>query len=192
MGKDARDPTSTFMSAKIAEEEAKAKAKAEASIRHVPPKPRDANGRLLPGHGALNPGGRPRGIERRMRELVESQLEKWDGRTLDGWEAMTMMMYKVAMGKPPPGELTPITMKDRMAAVQFLFDRVHGKAKIQIESDTTVHTGNLANLNVDDLDPAELDALEAHVELVAARASGKATATVIDVSPADVLEDHEE
>lgn len=151
---------------------------------------RRPDGTILPGQGALNPGGRPKGIERRMREIVESQIENWDGRTLDGWEAMTLMMYHVAMGKKPPGDLDmQITMKDRQAAVQFLFDRVHGKAKIQIESDTTLHAGaGLANLNVDNLDPAELDALEAHVELIAAKASGKATETVIDVSPADVEE----
>lgn len=153
--------------------------------------PRDPKGRLLPGFGALNPGGRPAGIERRMREIVESQIETWDGRTVDGWEAMTLLMYKVAMGVKPPGDLDMlITMKDRMAAVQFLFDRVHGKAKIQIESDTTLHAG-LSGLDVDNLDPAELDALEAHVELVAARASGKATATVIDVNPLDVIEEDE-
>ena len=56
---------------------------------------RDAKGRLLPGCVAVNPGGRPKGVERRMRELVEEQIEDWDGRRLDGWEAMTMMMYSV-------------------------------------------------------------------------------------------------
>jgi hypothetical protein len=125
-----------------------------------------------------------------MREIVESQVENWDGRTLDGWEAMTLLMYNVAMGKKPPGDIDmAITMKDRQAAVQFLFDRVHGKAKIQIESDTTLHAGGLANLDVDNLDAAELDALEAHVELVAARASGKVVGTVLDISPADVVEE---
>jgi hypothetical protein len=127
-----------------------------------------------------------------MRELVEQQIEDWDGRTLDGWEAMTQMVYDVAMGRKPKGDLDmQITMKDRMAAVQFLFDRVHGKAKIQIESDTTVHAGNLAGLNVDALTPEELEALEAHVEVLAAKATGKATQKVLDVSPADVIE-HEE
>jgi hypothetical protein len=148
---------------------------------------RRPDGTILPGGGALNPGGRPRGIERRMRELVESQLVDWDGRTLDGWDAMTQFMFDVAMGKKPPGENTPITMKDRMQAVQFLFDRVHGKAKIQIESETTVR-GGVENLDVDALTPDELDALEAHIEVLAAKASGKATSKVIDIAPADVIE----
>lgn len=148
---------------------------------------RDPHGRILPGYSG-NPGGKPKGIERRMRELVEAQIKEWDGRTLDGWDAMTLFMYKVAMGEPPPGDNTPITMKDRMAAVQFLFDRVHGKAKIQIESDTTLRAGGLENLDIDALSSEELDALDAHVEILAAKASGKATQKVIDISPADVIE----
>lgn len=151
---------------------------------------RRPDGTLLPGQGALNPGGRPKGIEKRMRELVEKQVEDWDGKSLDGWEAMTMMMYDVAMGRRPKGEgEIVISMKDRMAAVQFLFDRVHGKAKIQIESDTTLHAGGaMANLDVDALTPEELDAFEAHVEVLAAKATGRAVGTIIDVSPADVVE----
>lgn len=146
---------------------------------------RRPDGTLLPGQKGLNPGGRPKGIERLMRELVSDQLEHWDGRTLDGWEAMTVMMYRIAMGRQPGGEVGPITMKDRQAAVQFLFDRVHGKAKIQIESDTTLHAGSMAGLDVDNLDPAELDALEAHVELIAAKKAGLATGHVIDVLDED-------
>lgn len=149
---------------------------------------RAPNGQLLPGHKGLNPGGRPKGIERLMRELVDKQVEKWDGRTLDGWEAMTLMMYNVAMGRKPKGDLdNPITMKDRQAAVQFLFDRVHGKAKIQIESDTTLHAGSMVGLDVDNLDPSELDALEAHVELIAAKKAGHAVGKVIEISPADAV-----
>lgn len=150
--------------------------------------PRDARGRLLPGY-SLNPGGKIKGIERLMRELVGKQFKKWDGQTLDGWEAMTMFMYKVAMGEKPPGDLDQlITMKDRIAAVQFLFDRVHGKAKISIESDTTLRAGGLDTLDVDALSADELDALEAHVEVLAAKASGKTTSKILDISPADMIE----
>ena len=150
---------------------------------------RRPDGTLLPGQKPLNPGGKPKGIERRMREIIDCKFENWDGRTLDGWEAMTVMMYDVAMGRKPPGQLDmQITWKDRQAAAQFLFDRVHGKAKIQIESDTTLRAGGLEGLDVDAVSPEELDALEAHVEVLSARASGKATAKVIDISPADVVE----
>ena len=155
-------------------------------------KARRADGTLLPGQGALNPGGKPKGIERLMRELVESQVEKWDGRTLDGWEAMTMMMYEVAMGRRPQGDgEIVLTMKDRQSAVQFLFDRVHGKAKIQIESDTTLHAG-MQSIDIDSLDPAELDALEAHVELIAAKKAGLVVGSVIDLAPDAMGDDPKE
>lgn len=146
--------------------------------------PRDAKGRIMPGH-TLNPGGKTKGVERMMRELVESQIENWDGQSLDGWEAMTMMMYQVAMGRKPPGTTeAEIRMKDRMAAAQFLFDRVHGKAKITVESETTLRQG-MDNLDINALSRDELDALEAHVEILAAKMGGQATSTVIDISPAD-------
>lgn len=141
----------------------------------------------------MNPGGKPKGIERRMREIVESRIENWDGRSVDGWEAMTLMMYDVAMGRKPPGDVDlHITMKDRQAAVQFLFDRVHGKATVKIESESVVHQGSIANLDVDSLDPETLAALEAHVELVAAKAAGKATDVIIDaeiVEPGSIVPD---
>ncbi len=150
--------------------------------------PRRPDGTIMPGR-SLNPGGKVKGIERRMRELIDQMYEDWDGKRLDGWEAMTVMLYQVAMGKAPPGNLEgPITMKDRMAAAQFLFDRVHGKAKIMVESDTTLRAGSVEKLDVDALSAEELDALDAHVEILAAKASGKSTQKVLDISPADVIE----
>jgi hypothetical protein len=117
-----------------------------------------------------------------MRELIDRQGEPWNGRTLDGWEAMTMMMYEVAMGRTPPGMAeADIKMRDRQEATKFLFDRVHGKPMVRVESDTTSHIGGMADLNVDGLTVDELNALEAHVELLAAKAAGFATDHVIDV-----------
>lgn len=125
-----------------------------------------------------------------VRELVESQVEDWKGQRLDGWQAMAATLYEIAMGRKPPGmsDSQEIRMKDRMLAIQLLIDRVYGKAKIQIEADTTVRPGALENLDVDKLSPEELDALEAHVEVLAAKVEGKATSKVLDVSPADVIE----
>lgn len=157
----------------------------------APPNPnapiRRENGTLIKGTGALNPGGRPKGIERKVKELVDAQFENWDGKSLDGWEAMTMTMYAIAMGKMPPGDTKniEIRLKDRMAAIEFLFDRVHGKPTVKVESDTTLTTGGLANLNVEALDPDELQALEDHVDRLAAKMSGKATGTIIDVESDD-------
>lgn len=160
------------------------------------PKPkRDANGRLLPGQGALNPGGRPKGIERRIRELIEGKKEHEDGLTLNGWEAIANSMYKIAMGKKVKiqgvvgtGE---ISIKDRIAAANFLYDRVYGKPTVKVEADTTVHQGNLENIDVDALPKDELEALERHVENLAAKAMGKATSNILDVPPSDVVEDPE-
>jgi hypothetical protein len=150
---------------------------------------RSPNGKLAAGTNSLNPGGRPKGIEKRMREIIEARGEKINGHTVDGWTAMTHMIFDVAMGRKPSGANDmSITVKDRLAAAQFHFDRVHGKAKIQIESDTTLHTTGLASIDVDALSKDELEALEAQVELLAAKAAGKSTGRVLDISPADVLE----
>ena len=150
--------------------------------------PRDANGRILPGH-SLNPGGKPKGIERRIKDYIESQQEVLDGKLVDGWDYMFAGLYAIATGQKPPGNIDGvITAKDRMAAAQILLDRVYGKAKIQIESDTTLRAGGIENLDVDALSADELDALDAHVELLAAKASGKIVGTVLDIAPADVIE----
>jgi hypothetical protein len=150
--------------------------------------PRDARGRVLPGH-SLNPGGKPKGIEKRLKEYVDSQQEVIDGKLVDGWDYMFAGLYAIATGQKPPGNIDGIiTAKDRMAAAQILLDRVYGKAKIQIESDTTVR-GGMENLDVDALSADELDALEAHVELLAAKASGKATGKVLDISPVSMSEE---
>lgn len=161
-----------------------------------PPKPktslvqRDAKGRVLPG-SRLNPmpgSGRGRGIEAFVRNLVEAQVEDWDGRSLDGWEALTMMMYDVALGRKPPGEMeVDIKLKDRMDAIRFLFDRAHGKARIIVDAETHAPSA-LDALNIDDLDAAELDALERQVESIAARMQGKATASIIDVNDEGLVE----
>lgn len=150
---------------------------------------RRPDGSLYPGQGSLNPGGRPKGVEKRIRELVESQVEDWNGRTLDGWDAMAMAMYAVAMGKAPPGVAeVDIKWKDRADAIRFLYDRVFGKPMVRVESENVTGAGKFADLNVDALDGDELDALEAHVERLAAKAAGIAVGKVMDVAPADIIE----
>ena len=149
---------------------------------------RRTNGTIMPGY-SLNPGGKAKGIERRIREYIENQKESLDGKPMDGWEYMFAGLYAIATGKKPPGDLDGvITVKDRMAAASILLDRVYGKAKIQIESDTTLRASSLDNLDVDALSAEELDALDAHVELLAAKASGKIVGTVLDIAPSDVIE----
>jgi len=149
---------------------------------------RRPNGTIMPGY-SLNPGGKAKGIERRIREYIEAQVETLDGKVMDGWDYMFACLYAIATGRSPPGNIDgAITAKDRMAASMILLDRVYGKAKIQIETDTTLYAGGLKNLDIDNLSAEELDALEAHVELLSAKAQGKATSNIIDVAPADIVE----
>lgn len=151
---------------------------------------RDAQGRVLPG-SRLNPlpgRGRGKGVEAFVRTMIEEQIENWDGRSLDGWEALTMIMYDVAMGRKIPGETeVDIKLKDRMDAIRFLFDRAHGKARIIVDAETHAPSA-LDSLNIEDLDAADLDALERQVESIAARMQGKAIGPVLDVNDEGVVE----
>lgn len=136
--------------------------------------------------------GRPakKGIERWMREFIAEQLED-DGKgdTMNGWQALTKMMFDVAMGRKPPGigEIE-IKIRDRQEAVRFLFDRAYGKAKIHIESDNIITSSPLVNINTDALDARELDALERYVEGIA----NKLTAQAVAVAMADEVIDEVE
>lgn len=146
---------------------------------------RDETGKLKPG-SHLNPTGRTKGVERWVRDFIAEQFEKHGqtGEFLNGWQAMTMMMFDIAMGRRPPGiGDVEIKIKDRQEAVKFLFDRAYGKAKIFIESENTVTPGALANINPENLDARELDALEAYVESFAAKLNNTATSKVLDIIP---------
>lgn len=132
----------------------------------------------------LNPKGRQKGVERWIRDFIADQFEKNPntGEMLNGWQAMTMMMYDIAMGKPIPGKQeVEIKIKDRQDAVKFLFDRAYGKAKIFVESETTLTASALTNIDPENLDARELEALEAHVEALAAKYAGNATGRILDI-----------
>lgn len=149
---------------------------------------RDGNGRLVKGSASNNPKGKIPGIEKMVRNIVMQQEEKWDGKSLDGWEAMTLMMYKIAMGQKFKGQSEiDIKVKDRMEAVRFLFDRVYGKPTVKVESDSTVRQG-MPDIDVDALPKEALDELEAHIDRIAARAMGVNVEDMLDVAPADVTE----
>lgn len=153
---------------------------------------RRPDGKLAPGTATLNPYGKFKGIDRRIKHVVESRLEKMgvDGEPVDGWEAMTVVMYEVAMGRKPPGEMElDIKLKDRMAAITFLFDRVFGKPTVKIESEQVTNSG-LAGVDVDALDPEDLDALEAYVENLSAKiAANKPPAFELAPVDAEIVED---
>lgn len=68
-----------------------------------------------------NPGGRARGLERRVRELLKGDID-----------AMTLAMRDIALGTPPAeGPLASVAIKtrDRIEAYKVLTDRGWGKPK---------------------------------------------------------------
>ena len=81
---------------------------------------RDARGRLLPGHTA-NPGGRPRGLSRYVRELTR------DGRTL------AEFFHRIFRGEDVDGQ-TP-SFQDRLKAAEWLADRGFGRPTQPLSGD---------------------------------------------------------
>jgi len=82
-----------------------------------------------------NPGGRPRGIERLVRDLVAEQKAKAAGDPdveLDGWQRLTLHLFKMAVGE------TEAADRDQVAAAKLLYERAFGHAKHKVE-----HTGEI-------------------------------------------------
>lgn len=133
----------------------------------VKPKPlRNEKGHLLPGQTA-NPGGRPKGLERRVRELVD-------------FDAITVAMADIAMGRTPEGVQTdgPIKTRDRIAAASLLYDRGFGKARAIVDLAAEINQGGMQDIDVDVLDDAAFAALERAVTLAI---SGIDPGKIIDV-----------
>lgn len=115
---------------------------------------RGPDGRLLPGQTA-NPGGRPKGLAQRVRDLVD-------------FEAIVKALEDIALGRMPPGitatqHSTP-TVAERISAAKLLIERGHGKAEQTINLAASVATGGDAQLfDVTRLDAAALGILEAAI-----------------------------
>jgi hypothetical protein len=113
---------------------------------------RDEQGRLMPG-SVLNPGGRPKGLEKRVRELVD-------------FDAITLALQDIALGRQPKSaDGTPmlhaeIKTSDRIKAAALLYDRGHGKAKQAIELAAAIEHAGPGSLELDGLDDAALELLE--------------------------------
>jgi KTSC domain len=80
---------------------------------------RGPDGRLLPGSTA-NPSGRPRGLERIARDVVEKN---------GGFEALMQFLADVAIGKLAAAA----QIKDRLKAADMLCERGYGKPKAIVE-----------------------------------------------------------
>lgn len=125
---------------------------------------RNDKGQLLPGQ-VLNPGGRPKGLEKRVRELVD-------------FDAITLALQDIALGKLPPGITgeTTVKIKDRIEAAKLLYDRGHGKARAIVDLAHDITHSGLSAIDVDELDAAAFEALEVAV----AKAVGERQGNVID------------
>ena len=128
--------------------------------------------RFKKGQGSANPGGRPKGVERRIRELLK-----------DDWEAIALAMRDIALGKLPPGITgeTTVKIKDRIDAATWCYDRGWGKTRAVTDVLQDVLDAGVGAIELDDVDEASLEMLEESIR----RANlGRG---IIDVAPAREL-----
>ena len=108
--------------------------------------------RWVKGNGTLNPGGRAKGLERRVRERVSE-------------DEIIDVLVEIMHGRLPPGitgEAT-VRIKDRLEAARLLSDRGWGRAPQQI--DVTRNTVSSATtVDVSELDADDVDALQAYAD----------------------------
>lgn len=90
---------------------------------------RDAKGRLLPGSPTLNPGGRPKGTEARLRELFEQVGH--DGLT---FEERCAMVANGAEIFDANGEPIRVDYRVRLEVGRWLYERAYGKALTRSEN----------------------------------------------------------
>lgn len=120
-----------------------------------------------------NPGGRPKGLEKRVRELVD-------------FDKITLALQDIALGKLPPGITgeTTVKIKDRIEASKVLYDRGFGKARSIVDVTNTINESGLGAIDVDALDDAQFEALE----LTIRRVLGQDDANIVDVIEAHAVE----
>lgn len=101
---------------------------------------RDDAGRLVPGNPSLNPGGRPRGLERIARDVVEKN---------GGFEALMQFLADVAIGKLAAAA----QIKDRLKAADMLCERGYGKPKaiVEIVEDAAAQDEDVSEYSLDQL-----------------------------------------
>ena len=96
--------------------------------------PRGPDGRLLPGQ-SLNPGGRPVGLGRRVREMVN-------------FDKAIETLVDIAWGKLAPAS----RVADRIKAIELLMDRGFGKAAQVVDlKDGTQRTDKFKQMSTEKL-----------------------------------------
>ena len=74
-----------------------------------------------------NPGGRPLGLDRRLRERFGDDVEK-----------IVEVLKDLALGRNPDGYAEEIKTSDRIKAGAEVIDRVIGKARQTVEGDLSI------------------------------------------------------
>lgn len=142
------------------------------------PTPAMLAARIKPGQ-TLNPGGRPKGLEKRVRELVD-------------FDAITLALQDIALGRLPPGltSESSIRIRDRVDASRLLYDRGFGKARVLVDVAHDVVNHGMAALDVEALDDAAVEIVERAIENALAQRAlplDTTTADVIDASSEEVV-----
>ena len=76
-----------------------------------------------------NPGGRPKGIERQVREQIAAYKSTGkDGAELDGWAAIARRLYETATGVTVGAKAA-----DENTAAKLLYERGYGRARETVD-----------------------------------------------------------
>ena len=99
-----------------------------------------------------NPGGRPKGLARLVRDLIAARVEEDPvlGK-IDGWTAITLRLYDLAVGRIAAPE------KDRAAAAKLLYDRAGGLPRQEVELSGGVTPEQAALVEALKMSPHERD-----------------------------------
>jgi hypothetical protein len=124
--------------------------------------------RWKPGQSG-NPGGRPKGLERKVRELVD-------------FDRIVAFLADVALGT---GVGAGAKMRDRIEAAKLLCDRGFGKARQTVDIAADVNSSGLAGIDVTRMDAITLKLL---IDAVDGSILPSGAPDVIDVGPADVID----
>lgn len=99
-----------------------------------------------------NPGGRPKGLARLVRDLIAAKVEEDPvlGK-IDGWAKITLRLYDLATGRIDANE------KDRTAAAKLLYDRAGGLPRQEVELSGGVTPEQAALVEALKMSPHERD-----------------------------------
>ncbi len=109
-----------------------------------------------------NPGGRVKGVERQLRELLGDDLPK-----------IAMAMRDIALGKKPKGSKITIKAADTIKAAEWVYDRCFGRPKqsIDLGGDLTVEPRSTVDWSHVPIERRR-ELLAAATELVALESAG--------------------